>query len=155
MDYRYCVKNEWEHFNFSEAQVGDIRFTSGMFSMVLDNVQILPENSKNRDIRTMRTNELLFTIETPKVLQIVEEGFKMYDADGNLKNVCEDAIVTEDRYSEIIENVTGGNVYSIEKKEEKEGFRYTMVLDGVNDRTYAFEVFGYAETAEWNLFLSL
>ena len=63
MDYKYNSINELNHFDFAEASVGDIQMADNMFHMVVDNVKILPENSFNRDIRVMRTNEMLFKIE--------------------------------------------------------------------------------------------
>ena len=56
MDYKYNAVNELNHFDFAEAVVGDIQLLGKMFHIVIDNVKILPENSFNRDIRTMRTN---------------------------------------------------------------------------------------------------
>lgn len=56
-----------------------------MFEIVFDNVTILPANSCNRDIREMRANELVLKISEPKIEALVEEGYKVYDANGNLK----------------------------------------------------------------------
>lgn len=114
LQYKYRTEKEFAHFNFTEAVVGDIGMPEGIFHMVLDNVQILPENSCNRDIRTMRTNELLLTIEEPKGLSVVEEGFKTYDADGKLTNVCEDRQLAREDYAQALESLIGGNVYSME-----------------------------------------
>lgn len=120
LQYKYRTEKEFAHFNFTEAVVGDIGMPEGIFHMVLDNVQILPENSCNRDIRTMRTNELLFTIEEPEGLSVVEEGFKTYDADGKLTNVCEDRQLAREDYAQAVENIVGGNVYSMEQQIRKE-----------------------------------
>ena len=76
MDYKYNSINELNHFDFAEASVGDIQMADNMFHMVVDNVKILPENSFNRDIRVMRTNEMLFKIEGAEVISVVEEGYR-------------------------------------------------------------------------------
>ena len=86
MEYKYSTINEVNHFEFGEAVVGDIQLTERMFHLVLDNVKICPENSCNRDIRMMRTNELLFKISDAEIISLVEEGYNEYDADGNLKH---------------------------------------------------------------------
>ena len=83
MEYKYSTINEVNHFEFGEAVVGDIQLTERMFHLVLDNVKICPENSCNRDIRMMRTNELLFKISDAEIISLVEEGYNEYDADGN------------------------------------------------------------------------
>lgn len=90
MEYKYSTINEVNHFEFGEAVVGDIQLTERMFHLVLDNVKICPENSCNRDIRMMRTNELLFKISDAEIISLVEEGYNEYDADGNLKHTYPD-----------------------------------------------------------------
>ena len=70
MDYKYNAVNELNHFDFAEAVVGDIQLLGKMFHIVIDNVKILPENSFNRDIRTMRTNGMLFKIEGAEIISV-------------------------------------------------------------------------------------
>ena len=71
-----------------------IHIFNGIFEMILDNVTILPQNSCNRDIREMRANELKLKIREPEITAFVEEGYKVYDADGNLKEKKEDIPVS-------------------------------------------------------------
>lgn len=101
MEYKYSTINEVNHFEFGEAVVGDIQLTERMFHLVLDNVKICPENSCNRDIRMMRTNELLFKISDAEIISLVEEGYNEYDADGNLKHTYPDEEVEKAKYDEV------------------------------------------------------
>ena len=82
---KYKTTNDLAGFDFTEAYIGEIRAMSDTFTIGLDNVKILPENTKNRDIRKMRTNELVLKIRDAKIVDFVEEGYKVYDANGNLK----------------------------------------------------------------------
>ena len=131
MEYKYSTINEVNHFEFGEAVVGDIQLTERMFHLVLDNVKICPENSCNRDIRMMRTNELLFKISDAEIISLVEEGYNEYDADGNLKHTYPDEELT------------------------LQSGVYTFIIDGTNDRTYALKVTGSGDTQEWNRFLEV
>lgn len=151
----YQATNEMNHFEFDEAQVGNIQVTEGMFHLVLDNVRILPENSCNRDIRTMRCNELLFKIENPAIREVVEEGYKLYDADGNLKQTLEDTRVAPEQYPGVWEVVLEGAVYSAEKQECDGKYTYHFVIGGTNERTYSIQLEGTGETEEWERFLNL
>ena len=81
----YKTVNEFEHFNFKESYIASLELSLSNFHAYLDHVTILPENSKNRDIREMRTNGLCLTIKDATITNFVEEGYKVYDADGNLK----------------------------------------------------------------------
>lgn len=90
---KYNIKNELSGFDFSQAHIQDIEMTTDRFHLVLDQVMILPENSCNRDIRTMRTNGLLFTIENFAFQSLVEEGFTLYNANGQLTKTVPDRVV--------------------------------------------------------------
>ena len=151
MDYKYNSINELNHFDFAEAAVGDIQMADNMFHMVIDNVKILPENSFNRDIRTMRTNEMLFKIEGAEVISVVEEGYREYDADGNLKKKIEDATITPDKYKDVADALLEGVIYEL----KLEGGVYAFVIDGNNERTYEIKVAGSGDSESWNLFLNV
>lgn len=153
--YKYRTENELANFDFTEALIGDMEMPEGVFHIVLDNVHILPDNSCNRDIRTMRTNELLLTVESPEGLVVVEEGFKTYDADGRLTGMCEDRQLSKEEYAKALEGIVGGSVYSVELQAEGEKHAYHFIIDGTDDRTYAVTVLGSADYEEWNRFLAL
>lgn len=149
MNYR--TNNELEHFDFADAYIADIQVTSGFFHMILDNVTILPENSCNRDIRQMRTNQLLLKIEKASVESIIEEGFKVYDADGNLKDSYEDVEIEKENYFNVIKTFLGGMMYSLTKNENE----YCFTIDAENERTYNMCVSGDGDVEEWDKFFSM
>ena len=64
---KYQTTNEWNHFGFQEAYISEIQKVNGGFQFTLDNVTIEPDNSKNRDIRQMRANELYVTIQDAEI----------------------------------------------------------------------------------------
>lgn len=146
----YETRNELKGFRFDEAQVGNVQIMSGVFHLVLDNVMILPENSCNRDIRMMRCNEMLFTIENPEITEVIEEGYKLYDANGNLREEFEDRTVEPAEYTKVWEQILGGAVYSIAHEED-----YKLIIDGINDRTYSITLKGTADMESWERFLNL
>lgn len=151
MDYKYNSINELNHFDFAEASVGDIQMADNMFHMVIDNVKILPENSFNRDIRTMRTNEMLFKVEGAEVISVVEEGYTEYDPDGNLKKKVADETVEPEQYKEVADALLEGVIYEL----KLESGVYAFVIDGNNERTYEIKVAGSGDSESWNLFLNV
>ncbi len=148
MNYR--TTNEINHFQFTDAHVGDIQHTSGFFHMVLDNVTILPENSCNRDIREMRANNLLLKICGGQIVSIIEEGYKLYDANGKEMKRCEDKVIPESEYNEVAKNLVEGVIYSLEKKENQ----YEFIIDAENERTYQLIVTGTEDIEEWDRFIN-
>lgn len=99
---KFRTENEFTHFKFSDVHVSDIMMSFGTFKICLDNVIIKADNSKNRDIRDMRTNGLILKLSDANIISFIREGFKTYDADGNLKSTTadEEIIFQERRYQE-------------------------------------------------------
>ena len=151
MNYKYNTINEFSHFSFGEAVIGDIQITEGMFRAVIDNVKILPENSCNRDIRTMRTNELLLKLDEAKIITLVEEGYREYDADGNLKHTYEDVAVEPDHYKQKEEVLIEGTIYELTLSDGV----YSFVIDGTDERTYTLKVSAGGDEESWNRFLEV
>lgn len=146
---KYQTINELHHFRFADAYIAEITRTGSSFLMALDNVTILPENSCNRDIREMRTNGMELRISDATELVVVEEGYKVYDANGALLRREEDRVVAQEDYKEVWESLAGCVLYSIEKTGEK----YTFSID-TEDHTFLISVSGSGDTEGWNRFLS-
>lgn len=148
---RYTTNNEFEHFEFSEVHINEARLQNGKFQISLDDVVILPENSCNRDIRKMRANGLILSIADAKEISFVEEGYKHYDANGNLLREEEDVTLEAAQYSEVYEYFVDAYAFSITKEEDK----YSFVIDGNNERTYTIVIQGTGDVEEWDKFLSI
>ena len=151
MDYKYHTINEINHFEFGEAVIGDIQLTDRMFHVVLDNVKIKPENSCNRDIRTMRTNELFLKLDEAEIISLVEEGYSEYDANGNLRHTYEDVTIEPEKYRETEGVLVEGTVYELKFEESVDWF----VIDGTDDRVYVLKVAASGDEESWNRFLEV
>lgn len=151
MNYKYHTTNELNHFDFAEAVIGDIQMTDGMFRAVIDNVKIFPENTCNRDIRTMRTNELMLKLDNAEITCLILEGYREYDADGNLKNTYADVTVPAEQYKEKEEVLIEGTIYEFKLADGL----YCLVIDGTDERTYTLKVAASGDEESWNRFLEL
>ena len=147
----YRTENEFTHFKFLDVHVSDIMMSFGTFKICLDNVIIKSENSCNRDIRDMRTNGLILKLEDADIISFVKEGFKTYDADGNLKSITPDEEIEESDYIEIFNNFLGGYAFLIEKENEN----YTFVFDGTDERTYTMIISASKDVCEWERFMNI
>ncbi len=146
---KYHTDNELENFRFKGAFLAQTCAVSSIFELILDNVIILPENSCNRDIREMRTNALKLKIVEPEQVELIEEGYKIYDANGNLREAKEDAMVPAEAVSAALKELEGCEIYSIEKEDN----RYRISID-TEDHTFLLKVNGSGDVEEWDRFLS-
>ena len=139
-DMAYRTINELAHFEFQEAEILEMRMERGHLNLDLDSVTILPENSCNRDIRKMGAKELRLQFQFANITLFVEEGYKLFDADGNPKDVVDDRIVTGDEIGEIMQQLTGGHVYAISCREMEENSSEVKRPDEVQEEAPTEEV---------------
>ena len=149
---RFHTENELEHFRFEGAFLAEIQQMPGYFYLILDNVIILPENSTHRDIREMRCNNLEIRIQEGQLLQLVEEGYNLYNANGDLTERVEDTMIDAAAFNETLKSLdtTESTIYSIEKNASD----YIIAIDG-EERTYTLTISGSGDTEDWDRYLNL
>ena len=111
----YRTVDEFKGFNFKDAHITSMERANGHFIAILDDVKILPDNSCNRDIREMRTNELELKLQDGVITEFILEGCKIYNADGILMEQKEDEAVPPSKYDEILKNMEDSYIYDIVK----------------------------------------
>ncbi|MCR5468272.1 MAG: subtilin biosynthesis sensor protein SpaK, partial [Lachnospiraceae bacterium] len=126
-----------------------MKYMLGNFYLELQNVLIHPENSMNRDIRDMRTNGYELKILNAKIESFIEEGYRVYDPNGNITEEVDDKPIEGDDIFKAMETLNECTIYSI----EKEGNIYTISID-TEDHTYEIKVSGESDEEHWDRFLS-
>lgn len=147
---KYTTTDELEHFDFKESYIFEIQSFGESFSIILDSVTILPENSCNRDIRKMRANQLMLRIRDAHIQAFVEEGYKIYSADGKLMRNEEDRPIATDAYATSFKELSGCMIDSIEKKDG--AYEFSIYAE---DHTFLIRVSGSGDLEEWDRFLNL
>ena len=145
---KYKTTNELKTFDFQESFINDIEYALGKLSFSLDNVTIKSSNSHNRDIMDMRTNQLILTFQNVAIEEIVEEGYKLYDADNNLQEVVDDCIIDENEYPKILKDLSNCYFHSIETDEDK----YILNID-TDFHTFSIKLHCEQASAEWDKFM--
>lgn len=84
-------------------------------------------------------------------ISFIREGFKTYDADGNLKSTTADEEIDEADYIDTFNNFLDGYAYLIEKENEN----YTFVFDGTDERSYTLIVSASKDECEWDRFMNI
>ena len=86
-------------------------------------------------------------------MRIVQEGYKVYNADSKLIKQYEDQEMEPERYGEIVTAVNDGEsrIYAFNKSEQT----YEIIVEAGDERTYVLYITGTGDTEEWNRFLSV
>lgn len=146
---RFKTVNEIDKFKFDDTHLSLVEYVNGSFNLVIDNVVICADNSCNRDIVDKRTNNLEFSIKNASVKSVVEEGYKIYNADGVLMEDNEDKPVNQEQYIDLFKSMEDSWLFSLKKKED-----YELIIDA-NDHTYFIIVAGDSDVQEWDRFMNL
>lgn len=147
---RYRIKNEMDGFDFNDTYVEELKMEKDTFIAILNNVTILEKNSQNKDIRDMRTNGLVLTIQNAQLKKFAYEGYKLYNADGVFEKEVPDIPVEEDKYIEVLESLHEAKIGSIEKNNDIYDFIIEMEMD-----SYCISFEGTDDIEEWDRFLSI
>ncbi|SER96626.1 hypothetical protein [Lachnobacterium bovis] len=147
---KFTTENELQNFDFKDAYISDIRFSLDNFMLYLDNVKILPSNSTNRDIRTMRTNNLILTLEKATITSFINEGYKVYNADGKLLKTVNDSPIPEENYKQAVNELISCTINNIEQTDDK----YTISID-TEDHTYLLTLTSQRNLEDWNKYFNL
>ena len=99
----------------------------------------------------MRTNGLVLKLQNAEIISLVKEGYKTYDADGNLMREDEDTAIEEADYTETMNYFLDGYAFVIEKSSDNE---YIFVIDGTDEHTYNVVVTADGDSEEWDRFMN-
>ena len=145
----YHTVDELETFDFSQAQIFEIREYRDQIIFELGYVTIHGTNSCNRDIRDMGTNALQLKLTGVGERTLTLEGYRLFDADGNPKGGCEDEVIAEENLKKAYQNLQESTIYSLEKKDGV----YSFYLD-TEERTYSFVIKAEHDAQEWERFMN-
>lgn len=146
----YRTENETAHFDFADAVISEIRQGLSTLHLILDNVKILPENSTNRDIRTMRANGLDLAITSAKITAFVEEGYTVFDADGKLLRKVPDRLIPKEEWQQAFSDLQAATLDGL----SRDGSTYCVAIR-TEDHTARLEIMGDGDTEEWDRYLNL
>ncbi len=145
----YRTVNELDNFDFKDAYIDEMGLKAGIFNFYLENVKIFSTNSCNRDIRDMRTNDLVLKLYDASIIKFIKEGYKTYNADGVLISNQPDTIISVSDYNEVMKTLFGAVIYSIVHNENI----YSICMD-TEENTFELQIQADKNIEEWERFLS-
>ena len=148
---KYQSVDSLDHFSFNQAAIFDVDYTSSHLKLQLANVTILSSNEHNQDIMDMRTNDLILTFEEPAILNITEEGYKVYDANEQLLEEIPDRILSQQEYISVIQELPESFIYSIDVISAN---HCNINIDSSDDKNgYCIELTFQHSVVQWDRFL--
>ena len=146
----FKTENELNNFDFNDSTLIEVQKGLSTYKLIISDVHILPENSANRDIRTMRTNDLELSFTDGKLEKLIEEGYLLLDVNEKPYKEVPDKIVDESEYEEVFKKLQETRVDAVEARE---GGYDVVVRD--EDHTWRMQFSGSGDVEKWERFLNL
>lgn len=147
---KYTSTNQLEQFSFQDAVIAEVRLQHTTFTLDLDNITILSNNTHNRDIHDMRANNAILTFTEATINKIVAEGYRVYDANNELTESVDDQVIDPKDFSSFFPQLANTTIYSIEQTDNK----HCVINIDAEYQTYLIEVSYDTSLVEWDRFLT-
>lgn len=148
----YYTKNEIENFAFTQAQIFEVKEYRDQLILDLGYVIIKANNSCNRDVFDMGTNELRLRLYGVSDIKITRLGCKIYNADGKLMSESPDEVLAKEQQEQIFETWNGGLGQITAMRHETEKYSFDVETE---EDLYLFEVAATENSQEWERFRRL
>jgi hypothetical protein len=126
---KFQARDEMNQFSFDGAKILALQMQDGKISFTLDGALVKKENSQNARFQDMYCGEITLLLEDAKMVRLVKEGMKYYDADGNLKKVIPNEDVPAPAQQNVLERLKAGTVFTTVEDETEEGYIYEFGID--------------------------
>lgn len=146
----YQLHDALKDFDFTDSFLNSISFSTSNIHFYLENVKILSSNPANKDIVTKRTNDMELIFVNGKILQIVEEGYQLYDADMKPYKKVEDRNLPIMEYENVLQSFHECYIDEIKQNNKL----YTIIIT-VEDHTWRIEIEAVSTKQCWSKFLNM
>lgn len=153
---RFETKDNLQLFDFSEVTVKEIEMSNtGSITFILEALIAKANNPTNEECVDRFVDIASMRFIDAEITEMFKEGFKYYDANGNLKEQVDDEIIDSADMSSIIskcKDVVLFDLISVSKEEN--GYVYQIGIDLNEDDTYWITISCKGSSVQWEKFMN-
>ena len=149
---RFETKNNLRYFIFEEVTIMDIEVSASSVTLVMKGLIVKGNNPNNEECvdRFVDTANLRFV--GGRISNVVKEGYKYYDANGNLKP-DESVLLTD--IDVLLKNCKEVALYDVVALSESDsGYVYQVGIDLNENDTYWIDISCEQTIVEWERFMN-
>jgi len=127
--------NELEKLDFTDCQITDINLTDNL-ELTLEALIICARNSQNANYTDSYADEAKMVFKNVNIEAVTEEGYRSFDADGNLMSEVLDKPIAKEDIKSVISSLKNGYMFNVsceEKKDDKLTYIIEVDIDESND----------------------
>ena len=154
---KFKSTDEFMTFDFNDSLMKTIKITNDQLMFGAEGVIVKANNSNNQRFEDMFTVYLEMTFRESSISRFDEQGYKYFNANGELLNEVPDRALSEAEQKEVIAKVNNGDakIFLVEKGPDREGYEIIFdVEDEGEDTSVTYQIFFdfKSSQAQWERF---
>lgn len=126
---KFHCKNELSLLSFDEAVVKEFKIEKDTIQMQFSGGVVKADNSQNGRFQDMFCGEITLWLHQAKLVKIVKEGMKYYDANGVLQEEIPNEDVPVPAQDAVLARVAGGTVFTTVEAQVSQGKGLELGID--------------------------
>lgn len=126
---KFCAKDELGEFSFDDSGIEDFRIQDSCIEFTLNGAVVKARNSQNARFEDMYCGTIVLRLEDAQIVRLVKEGYRYYDAAGELKEEVPNEDVPAPAQAGVLQRIKRGIVFTIHEDEVEEGYAYEFGID--------------------------
>jgi hypothetical protein len=126
---KFQTRDEINNFSFDDAKILSLRMQDDTISFTFNGALVKAGNSQNARFQDMYCGEITLLLEGAKIVRLMKEGMKYYDADGKLQKEIPNEDVPAPAQQGVLERLKSGTVFTAVEDEVKDGYAYEFGID--------------------------
>jgi hypothetical protein len=126
---KFNTVDELQHFSFDDSAINELKTEDGKISFTFQGATVKADNSQNARFQDMFCGEIRLELEDADIVRIVKEGYKYYDANGDLQEQVPNQDVPAPAQKSVLERCAKGVVFTAVEDSVEDGFASEFGID--------------------------
>lgn len=119
---------EVDKFAYDDCKIIKVNISQNLMALTVEALAVEPDNSQNKNFTKSYAGDTDIVFTDMHIVKSVKEGYRYYDADGNLVSDEPDRELTEDELKELIKGLEGDYLYGIKGVDDPEAEKKRYVI---------------------------
>ena len=119
---------EVDKFAYDDCKIIKVNVSQNVMAFTVEALAVEPDNSQNNNFTKSYAGDTDIVFTDMQIVKAVKEGYRYYDADGNLVSDEPDRELTEDELKELVKGLEGDYLYGIKEVEDPEAEKKRYVI---------------------------
>lgn len=126
---KFRCKDEINQLSFDDSVILGLKCEEQLLEFTFEGATVKAGNSQNSRYQDMSCGEIVLQLKNARIVRLVKEGMKYYDADGRLQNEVPDEDVPAPAQPGVLKKIAKGKVFTTVEDQVPQGYAYEFGVD--------------------------